>query len=104
MIRKACVMKVFSHCHEEYKKRHVEIWPEMVKMLKEHGAHHYSIHLDPNTNTLFAYLEIDDEETWRKSAETKICQKWWEYMKDVMETNPDNSPIIVNLQEVFYQE
>jgi L-rhamnose mutarotase len=104
MIRKACVMKVFPHCHEEYKRRHTEIWPEMVKMLKDHGTHHYSIHLDPNTNMLFAYLEIDDEEKWRKSAETEICQKWWDYMKDVMETNPDNSPIMVNLQEVFYQE
>lgn len=104
MIRKACLMKVFANCHAEYKKRHDEIWPEMVQMLKEHGAHHYSIYLDPTNNTLFAYLEIEDEERWNKSAQTQICQKWWDYMKDVMETNPDNSPIVVNLQEVFYQE
>lgn len=51
----------------------------MVKMLKEHGAHYYSIHLDPNTNTLFAYLEIVDEEIWRKTAETKICQNAKQY-------------------------
>ena len=104
MIRKACLMKVFANCHAEYKKRHDEIWPEMVQMLKEHGAHHYSIYLDPTSNTLFAYLEIEDEERWNKSAQTQICQKWWDYMKDVMETNPDNSPTIVDLQEVFYQE
>jgi L-rhamnose mutarotase len=104
MIRKACVMKVFPNCHEEYKKRHDQIWPEMVKMLKEYGAHHYSIHLDPITNSLFSYVEIDDEEKWCKSAKTEICQKWWDYMKDVMETNPDHSPLLVNLQEVFYQE
>ncbi len=104
MIRKACLMKVFAGCHTEYKRRHDEIWPEMVQMLKEYGAHRYSIHLDPASNTLFAYLEIEDEERWNKSVQTQICQKWWDYMKDIMETNPDNSPIVVNLQEVFYQE
>jgi L-rhamnose mutarotase len=104
MIRKAWVMKVFADCHGEYKRRHDEIWPELVNMLKEFGAHNYSIHLDPNTNSLFAYLEIEEEEKWSQSAETQICQKWWAYMKDVMETNPDNSPIVINLQEVFYQK
>lgn len=102
MIRKACVMKVFPDRHGEYKRRHDEIWPELVKMLKEFGAHNYSIHLDPQTNFLFAYLEIEEEEKWNQSGKTEICQKWWAYMKDVMETNPDNSPIIINLQEVFY--
>jgi len=96
-------MKVFPNCQEEYKKRHEGIWPEMVNMLTEYGAHNYSIHLDSTTNSLFAYLEIEEEEKWSKSAETEICKKWWTYMKDVMETNPDNSPVIVNLQEVFYQ-
>lgn len=103
MIRKACVMKVFPNCHAEYKKRHAEIWPELVNMLTEFGAHNYSIHLDPVTNSLFAYLEIDEENKWSQSAETDICQKWWAYMKDVMETNPDNSPVIINLEEVFYK-
>ncbi|GMA97402.1 L-rhamnose mutarotase [Pelosinus sp. IPA-1] len=103
MIRKACIMKVFPNCHEEYRKRHEGIWPEMVNMLTEYGAHNYSIHLDPTTNSLFAYLEIEEEGKWSKSAETQICKKWWAYMKDVMETNPDNSPVVVNLQEVFYQ-
>jgi len=102
MIRKAFLMKLFDNCYEEYKKRHDEIWPEMVKMLKEHGACNYSIHFDPNTNSLFAYLEIEDESQWRKSSETLVCQKWWVFMKEVMETHSDNSPVTVNLQEVFF--
>jgi L-rhamnose mutarotase len=61
MIRKACIMKLIENCYEEYKKRHNEIWPQMVKMLKEHGASNYSIHFDLNTNSLFAYLEVEDE-------------------------------------------
>ncbi|MGO0063392.1 L-rhamnose mutarotase [Brevibacillus fluminis] len=102
MIRKAFAMKVFADAHEEYKKRHDEIWPEMTAMLREHGAHSYSIYLDEQTNTLFAYLEIEDEARWSKTAETDICQKWWAYMKDIMETNEDNSPVSIELKEVFH--
>lgn len=104
MVRKCIVMKVFKGFHEEYKRRHDEIWPEMVEMLHKYGARNYSIFLNPDTNSLFAYLEIEDENLWSKSDETLICQKWWEYMKDVMETNEDNSPVSIELQELFHLE
>ncbi|WP_407308873.1 L-rhamnose mutarotase [Desulfosporosinus sp. SB140] len=102
MLRKAFIMKLLPGNNREYEKRHAEIWPDMVRMLKENGANNYSIHLDPNANTLFAYLEIEDEEKWKLSAETEICQNWWAYMKDIMETNSDNSPVTIDLKEVFY--
>ncbi|MEH7549683.1 MULTISPECIES: L-rhamnose mutarotase [Bacillaceae] len=102
MIRKATVMKVFEEFHEEYKKRHDEIWPELAQELKNHGANHYSIFLDEKTNNLFAYVEIESEEKWNAMAQTEVCQKWWAYMKDIMETNPDNSPVAIELKQVFY--
>jgi L-rhamnose mutarotase len=104
MIRKAFVMKVYPDKHDEYEKRHKKIWPEMVEELKNYGAHNYSIFLDKETNQLFAYLEIEDEEKWRKMAETDINQKWWTYMENVMETNSDKSPISKDLKEVFHME
>ena len=30
------------------------------------------------------------------------AKKWWKFMKDVMPTNADNSPILVELKEVFH--
>jgi L-rhamnose mutarotase len=102
MIRKASIMKLFPGNQDEYKKRHDELWPEMETELKNHGAQHYSIFLDEKTNNLFAYVEIESEEKWNKMAETEICQKWWTYMKDIMETNPDNSPVATELKQVFY--
>ena len=102
MIRKALVMKVFAGCHEEYKQRHDEIWPELAEMLRAHGAQSYSIFLDAETNNLFAYLEIKDEQLWSQTSETEICQQWWSYMKDIMETNNDHSPVSVELKEVFH--
>jgi L-rhamnose mutarotase len=29
-------------------------------------------------------------------------KKWWAYMADIMDTNPDNSPVQVALKPVFY--
>jgi L-rhamnose mutarotase len=102
MIRKASIMKLFPGYQDEYKKRHDELWPEMETELKNHGAQHYSIFLDEKTNILFAYVEIESEEKWNRMSETEICQKWWAYMKDIMETNQDNSPVATELKQVFY--
>lgn len=102
MIRKGFVMQVHPDKHEEYEKRHHEIWPEMVKELRNHGVINYSIFLQKETSQLFGYLEIEDEERWSKMAFTEINQKWWEYMEPVMETNADKSPISTELNEVFY--
>ena len=97
-------MHVFPDYYEEYKRRHDKLWPEMAEVLKRHGAHNYSIFLDEETGSLFAFLEIEDEEKWEQVAQTDICQKWWAYMEPLMETNPDKSPVSRNLKEVFYLE
>lgn len=104
MIRKAFVMKVYPDMHEEYEKRHNEIWPEMVDELRKHGGKNYSIFLDKDTNTLFGYVEIEDEEKWKLMASTEINQKWWKFMEPVMETNHDSSPVSKDLKEVFHME
>ncbi|TWE09090.1 L-rhamnose mutarotase [Neobacillus bataviensis] len=104
MIRKASIMFVNRDSYDEYKRRHDEIWPEMAAELKAHGAHNYSIFLDKETGRLFAYVEIEDEEKWEYMSQTAICKKWWAYMEPLMDTNADNSPVSINLEEVFYLE
>ncbi len=95
-------MKLFKECEEEYIRRHNELWPEMKDMIHQHGGKNYTIFLDPDTHTLFGYIEIEDEELWKKGATTEINQKWWEFMADIMETNPDNSPVSSDLINVFH--
>ena len=102
MIRKGFKMKLYPGFEKEYEKRHNQLWPEMRDMIHEYGGRNYSIFLDQETLTLFGYLEIEDGEKWNASAQTAICRKWWDYMADIMETNPDNSPVSVDLQPVFH--
>ncbi len=95
-------MKLYPGQEEEYEKRHNALWPEMKDMIHEYGGSNYTIFLDKETLTLFGYLEVEDEELWEKSADTEINRKWWDYMADIMETNPDNSPVSTDLKQVFH--
>ena len=87
---------------EEYVKRHNEIWPELKKLLKNAGISEYSIFFDEETNTLFAFQMISGEGGSQELGKTDIVKKWWAFMADVMKTNPDNSPVSTELEEVFY--
>ena len=102
MIRKGFTMKIYPGMAAEYEKRHNELWPEMEAMIHEFGGRNYSIFLDEKSLTLFGYIEIEDEETWANGADTAINRKWWDFMADIMETNPDNSPVAHPLTEVFH--
>jgi L-rhamnose mutarotase len=97
-------MKMLPGFREEYKKRHNEIWPELVALLKNEGIGNYSIFLDEETNTLFAYQEQTGESSSQDLGSKDVVKKWWKYMADIMETNPDNSPVTIPLVEVFYME
>ena len=97
-------MKLCEGMEEEYTKRHNELWPEMIDMLHAHGGKNYSIFLDRETNVLYGSIEILDEELWAKAADTAINRKWWDYMADIMETNPDNSPVSRSLVKVFHMD
>jgi L-rhamnose mutarotase len=102
MIRKAFLMKVKPDAQEEYERRHKPIWRELQSVLKHHGVSNYSIYLDDKTSQLFGYAEIGSEEQWTSIADTDECKRWWAFMKDIMPTNPDDSPKSRDLREVFH--
>jgi L-rhamnose mutarotase len=104
VIRKAFVMAVNAGQEAEYERRHRPIWPELEATLKKHGVVTYTIFLVPETRQLFGYVEFKDQAQWDAVAKTAICQKWWAYMKDVMPSNSDNSPVSAELHEVFHIE
>jgi L-rhamnose mutarotase len=89
---------------EEYEKRHNAIWPELKQLLKDSGVSEYSIFLDEETNTLFAFQKNSGKGGSQDLGETEIVKKWWDYMADIMKVNPDNSPVSIELKEVFYME
>ncbi|MGL4310955.1 MAG: L-rhamnose mutarotase [Paracoccaceae bacterium] len=86
----------------EYRRRHDEIWPELVALLKEAGVEDYSIHLDRETNTLFGVLWRREDHTMADLPAHPVMRRWWAHMADIMETKPDNEPVAVPLVPVFH--
>ena len=97
-------MSVLPGFEAEYERRHNPIWPELETVLKEHGVRSYSIFLDIETRRLFAYAEIEDEARWKAIAQTPVCRRWWEHMKEIMPSHADSSPVAVELRQVFHIE
>lgn len=102
MTRLAFKMKLFPGCEAEYKQRHAAIWPELTLLLKDSGINHYSIFLDETTLTLFGVMSVEDQHQLDGLPDHPVMKKWWTYMKDIMETNEDHSPVSIPLKEVFY--
>ncbi|UOE51122.1 L-rhamnose mutarotase [Mucilaginibacter sp. SMC90] len=102
MERVAFKMKLFAGFEQEYKKRHDEIWPELSALLKSTGITDYAIFLDEETNVLIGVLKIAEKTAMDMLPANPVMQKWWAYMSDIMESNPDGSPVSTPLKEVFY--
>ena len=102
MQRHAFKMLLNPGCAEEYKRRHDAVWPELAQLLRESGISNYSIHLDEETFTLFAYLERRDGHRMDALPAHPVMRRWWDHMKDIMRANPDGSPVALPLAEMFH--
>lgn len=101
-MRRAFKMQLLLGNAEEYQRRHDKIWAELSDLLKEIGISDYSIFLDEETNILFGVMNVKDIKKLNELPQNPIMQRWWAYMSDIMQTNKDNSPIAIDLKEVFH--
>jgi L-rhamnose mutarotase len=105
MIRNAFKMKLSSGDVTEYKKRHDKIWPELVNELKKAGISDYSIYYDEQTQILFAFQKLTDDNTADELPKNPVIRKWWDYMNDgIMEYDEKDEPVSIPLQEVFHMD
>ncbi|MDR3248040.1 MAG: L-rhamnose mutarotase [Treponema sp.] len=104
MKRNVFAMRLKPGCEKEYKKRHDEIWPELKAELSGAGVSDYSIYLDRKTNTLFAFQYLADDAADNELPGKAIVKKWWHMMKDIMDSNPDESPVSDPLEEMFHMD
>ena len=90
MANYAWVLEVRPGYEEEYKKRHDEIWPEMLEALTEAGIRNYNIFR--HGLTLFGYFETDDlKKTQAILAKSDVNAKWGEWMGPIMKVEVDPS-------------
>ncbi|MFC0183456.1 L-rhamnose mutarotase [Pseudarcicella hirudinis] len=102
MKKAAFKMQLHRDQAAEYQRRHDEIWEELTALLKSIGVEDYSIFLDEETYALFGVLKIENPERLDELPAHPVMQRWWKYMGDIMDANPDHSPVSTPLKEVFY--
>lgn len=104
MQRLAFTMRLRPGVADEYRRRHDAIWPELAVLLRASSVRDYSIFLDDASLTLFGVLKLSDPAAFAALPEQPVMRRWWAYMADLMETNPDQSPRVWPLREVFHLE
>ena len=87
---------------DEYRRRHDEIWPELVSLLKQAGVSDYSIYFHEDTNSLFAVLRRTADHSMDDLPLEPVMQKWWAHMADIMASDENNEPVVEPLERVFY--
>jgi L-rhamnose mutarotase len=88
--------------HKEYHKRHDALWPELSELLHSAGIRNYSIFLDEETHILFGYLERTTDHGMDHLPDHPVMRRWWDYMKDLMQTDATGAPIVIRITEVFH--
>lgn len=86
----------------EYQRRHTALWPDLAQALHDAGIYDYSIFLDEETLHLFAVLKLHPGHTIAALPEHPVMRRWWDYMADIMETEPDHRPRVWPLAEMFH--
>ena len=103
MKRFAFKMYLKPGCEDEYRRRHDTIWPELVEQIKKAGVSNYSIYWDKETNVLYGYQECEGDASSQDNTQVdEVTQRWWDMNADLMAVNPDNSPVTIELIEMFH--
>jgi L-rhamnose mutarotase len=104
MERVAFKMKLKPGNEAEYTRRHDAIWPDLVEELRAAGIRDYTIYHDPETDILFATQKRTSDNTVASLAEREVMKRWFAHMGDIMDTNPDGSPVMKPLAETFHMD
>ena len=93
MERRTFVFDLKTGMEQEYIRRHREIWPEMLTLLKHAGIRNYSIWLW--NGRVIGYYESENLlETDVYKAQSPVQAKWSAYMQDILlPAVRDNIPV-----------
>jgi L-rhamnose mutarotase len=86
---------------KEYRRRHDQIWPDLETELRSAGIQEYRIFRDPENHCLFGVITRARSHRMDELPQKPVMRRWWAMMADLMVTEPDLSPSVTTLEEVF---
>jgi L-rhamnose mutarotase len=102
MERTCFTFEIYPGMEAEYKKRHDEIWPELVAAIQESGFRNYS--LFRRDQQIVAYVEChpDVASAFAKLAGYESTARWGEWFEDVIVSLTDANGELMTLEEVWH--
>jgi L-rhamnose mutarotase len=87
---------------DEYKKRHDEIWPELVDAIKDAGFVNYSLFRRGTTIVAYAECDPDVATAFAKIGSTDVNTRWAKWFEDVIVSLTDENGELIRLEEVWH--
>lgn len=107
MQRHGAVIRVRPEKLEEYKAYHVQVWPEVLAMIRQCNIRNYSIyHKDGYLFGYFEYHGNDFAADMAKMAADPTTQKWWAIMQPMQQPIETRAPgeWWAEMEEVFHTD
>ncbi len=86
----------------EYKRRHDEIWPELVGAIKDAGFANYSLFRRGTTIVAYAECEPDVATAFAKLGPLPVNARWSEWFEDVIVSLTDEHGDLYRYEEVWH--
>jgi L-rhamnose mutarotase len=87
---------------EEYKRRHDEIWPELVADIKGSGLSNYSLFREGDRTIGYVECEPDVRTSFAKLAKSEANARWSEWFADIIVALTDENGNLFRLDEVWH--
>jgi L-rhamnose mutarotase len=94
--------EIYEGTEDEYKKRHDEIWPELVADIQAAGFRNYSLFRRGTTVVGYAECEPDVATAFAKLGPSESNAKWSEWFREVIVNLTDNRGELLRMQEVWH--
>ena len=102
-MERACfTFEIYQDKADEYKKRHDEIWPELVEAIQDAGLKNYSLFRRGTQVTAYVECHPDIETAFGKIGDTEVNAKWSEWFEDVILELTDEDGDLFWADEVWH--
>lgn len=102
MERVCFTFEIYEGKVEEYEKRHVEIWPELVEALKESGLTNYSIFRRGLISVGYLEAVPDKVTAFKKLGSYEVNDKWSKWFEDIIVNLTDSKGNLIELKEIWH--
>ena len=91
MQRVCLTFRLVSGREDEYRRRHVTVWPELEEAIKAEGIVSSAVYVTGDTVVVLVEHPSDIGGALERLGATEVNARWSEYFADVMATQPEQA-------------